>query len=213
MNIESLYKKDIEGIWERQIANHPDTANEEVIRLRYAVERHLNKDDVLFLGMNPSFKVGQWNHNGGGFYDIEPKNKYFKAMIDFSQETLGRTIPSHHDILFIRHTDQNDVKALMKAENYKDFIEEQILLSRDIIRVADPKLIVVLNATVRDVFRRLFPFNWKDDFDDVLGAHMVTVNRRIPVLFSGMLSGQGALNLGSKRELQWHIQQILKVIK
>lgn len=213
LDIEALYKEQIEAIWAKQIAEHPETANEDVVRLRYAVERSLQKNDVLFLGMNPSYKPGQWNHDGGGFYDIKPGNKYFKAMIEFSQETLGRSNPSHHDILFIRHTDQKDVEKYMNADNYRDFIDGQLLLSRDIIRAAEPKMIVVLNATVRKVFHHLFPFDWKADYDETLGAHMVTIGKNVPVLFSGMLSGQRALDLGSKRALTWHISRILDIIK
>lgn len=213
MNIEELYKEQIEAIWSKQIAEHPETADEDVVKLRYAVERHLNKDDVLFLGMNPSYKEGQWNHDGGGFYEIKPGNKYFKAMIEFCQDTLGRSNPSHHDVLFIRHTDQKDVMKYMQADKYRDFIAGQLLLSREIIRAAEPKLIVVLNAAVREIFQWLFPFDWKADYDDGIGAHMVMIDKKVPVLFSGMLSGQRALDLGSKRALQWHIKRILEVIK
>lgn len=213
LNIEKLYKEQIEAIWAKQIAEHPETANEDVVRLRYAVERSLQKNDVLFLGMNPSYKPGQWNHDGGGFYDIKPGNKYFKAMIEFSQDTLGRSDLSHHDVLFIRHTDQKEVVKYMNADNYRDFIAGQLLLSRDIIRAAEPKMIVVLNAAVREVFQWLFPFDWEADYDETLGAHIVTIDNKVPVLFSGMLSGQRALDLGSKRALKWHIQQILKGVK
>ena len=210
MNLETLYKTRIDSIWSKQISEHPETKEEEIVKLGYAIERHLNEDDVLFLGMNPSYKPGRWNHDGGGFYDIKAGNPYFKAIIDFSQETLGRSNPSHHDILFIRHTEQKGVVSYMQDEKYRDFLAGQLLLSRDIILAARPKLIVVLNAAVRDVFQWLFPFDWKADFDENLGAHLVTIDKKVPVIFSGMLSGMRALDLGSKRSLQWHIQHILK---
>ena len=209
MNIEELYKEQIETIWKKQKDEYPETAREEIVRLGYAVERVINKNDVLFLGMNPSYKPGQWNHDGGGFYDIKPKNKYFKAVIEFCQDTLGHSKPSHHDILFIRHTNQKDVVKYMESDNYRDFLVEQLLLSREIIRAAEPKMIVVLNAAVRDIFQRMFSFDWTADYDNGLGAHIVTIDKKVPVLFSGMLSGQRALDLGSKRALQWHIQRIL----
>lgn len=213
LNVEENYKERIEAIWSKQVAEHPETADDEIVKLGYAVERYLKQNDVLFLGMNPSYKLGQWNHDGGGFYDIKPGNIYFKALIGFCQETLGQTNPSHHDILFIRHTDQKDVVKYLKADNYIDFISEQLLISREIIRLAEPKLIVVLNAAVRDLFQLLFPFDWENDYDDGLGAHVVTVDKKVPVLFSGNLSGQRALDLGSKRALQWHIRHILNSIK
>ncbi len=212
LNVEDKYRGQIEAIWSKQKTEHPETADDEVISLGYAVERQLTKNDVLFLGMNPSYKPGQWNHDGGGFYDIKHGNKFFKAMIEFCQDTLGRSNPSHHDILFIRHTDQKDVMKYMTADNYRDFIAGQLLISQDIIRAAEPKLIVVLNAAVREIFQGMFPFDWKVDYNDELGAHMVTIDKKVPVIFSGMLSGQRALDLGSKRTLQWHVRHILHII-
>lgn len=144
---------------------------------------------------------------------VKPGNNYFKAIIEFSQDTIGRTNPSHHDVLFIRHTDQKDVLKYLKADEYREFIFQQLLLSREIIQAAEPKLIVVLNAAVREIFQWLFPFDWESDYDKEIGAHMVTIEKKVPVLFSGMLSGQRALDIGSKRALKWHIQYILDVIK
>ena len=209
LNLEQAYKQRIDAIWSKQIANHPETKEEEVIKLGYAIERHLNKGDVLFLGMNPSYKPGRWNHDGGGFYNVSAGNSYFQAMIDFCQETLDRNDISHHDIFFIRHTEQKSVIKLTNQEEYKDFFDEQLELTRDIIRAAEPRLIVVLNAGVREYFKRIFPFDWDKDFNDNLGAHLVRIKENAPVLFSGMLSGQRAMDLGTKRALRWHIQHII----
>ena len=213
LDLEKEYKGRVEEIWTKQRAEHPETNNADVVKLGYAIERQLLIEDVLFLGMNPSYKPGQWNHDCGGFYDVKPGNNYFKAIIEFSQDTIGRTNPSHHDVLFIRHTDQKDVLKYLKADEYREFIFQQLLLSREIIQAAEPKLIVVLNAAVREIFQWLFPFDWESDYDKEIGAHMVTIEKKVPVLFSGMLSGQRALDIGSKRALKWHIQYILDVIK
>ena len=113
-------------------------------------------------------------------------------------------------MLYIRHTNQKEVINFFDDYKYKDFILEQLLLSRDIICAAEPKLIVVLNAGVREIIKNLFRIDLNNDFDDELGAYIIDIGKRVPVIFTGMLSGQRALDLGSKRTLQWQIQRLLR---
>ena len=210
LNIEQDYKDKIDAIWAKQIERHPETLECDIVRLGYAIERQLKHNDVLFLGMNPSYKEGDWNNGGAGFYDIIAGNTYFQTLISFSKETLGVEQLSHHDMLYIRHTNQKDVINYFDDYKFKDFILEQLLLSRDIICAAEPKLIVVLNAGVREIIKNLFCLDLNNDFDDELGAYIIDIGKRVPVIFTGMLSGQRALDLGSKRTLQWQIQRILR---
>ena len=210
IDLEQDYKDRIEAIWNKQIELYPETKENEIIKLGYAIERELTTGGVLFLGMNPSYRPGEWNNNGGGFYAIEPKNAFFQAIINFCQSELKIDYVSHHDILFVRHTNQKDIENLMQQRNYRVFFKEQLELSRDIIRATSPELIVVLNARVREVFKKMFPSDYDNSFDEELGAYIVDIGKEIPVVFSGMLSGQRALDLGSKRTLQWQIQRIMK---
>lgn len=210
LNIEQDYKEKIDAIWAKQIERHPETRECDIVRLGYAIERLLKQNDVLFLGMNPSYKEGEWNNGGAGFYDIIAGNPYFQTLISFSKETIGVEQISHHDMLYIRHTNQKEVINFFDDYIYKDFILEQLLLSRDIICAAEPKLIVVLNAGVREIIKNLFRIDLNNDFDDELGAYIIDIGKRVPVIFTGMLSGQRALDLGSKRTLQWQIQRLLR---
>lgn len=210
IDIERTYKDRIEAIWHKQITSHPDTQYNDIVRLRYAIERQLKKGNVLFIGMNPSYTPGEWNNNGGGFYDIEPKNSFFRAIIDFCESINGVDFISHHDILFVRHTSQKDVELLMQDNAYAQFFKEQIELSCEIIRAASPRLIVVLNAGVREIFKnQMFPSDYDNNYDDKIGAYIIDIGNKVPVIFSGMLSGQRALDLGSKQTLKWQIQRIL----
>lgn len=212
IDIEKTYKDRIDSIWEKQKKLYPGTAESDIVKLGYVVERIIRKNDVLFIGMNPSFKRGQ-EFVAGGFYDMSTDNPYFQSLVRFALETLGQSNPCHHDILFVRHSSQKELKSLMKMEAYQSFFEEQLYLSRDIIRAASPSTIVVLNAGARNLFQRLFPFNWETDFDDNLGAYRVMVGKEIPVIFTGMLSGQGTIDLGSRRSLKWQIQRIQKILE
>jgi hypothetical protein len=115
---------------------------------------------------------------------------------------------AHHDLLFIRETTQENV--LNWKEKYASFFNDQLNISKRIIIKSDPKLIVVLNAGARKLFKEMFG---NQNVDKTLGARIYCLNKReTPVLFSGMLSGGRALDLGSKESLQWHIEYILKQI-
>lgn len=211
INLEDLYKDRLETIWNNQIDSFPETQNDSVVKLRYAIERELKVGDILFLGMNPSYKPGEWNNNGGGFYNIEPKNTYFQAIYDFCHLSLGLNFISHHDILFVRHTNQKEVEQMMNRYEYQVFFDEQLKLSKEIIQSVEPRLIVVLNAGVRNLFKQIFPFDYENIFDDELGAYVINIGKKVPVIFTGMLTGQRAIDLGTKRSLIWQIQRIIKL--
>ena len=50
------------------------------------------------------------------------------------------------------------------------------------------------------------------DYDDVLGVDMYKiVDKRVPVIYSGMLSGAHAIDNGSFDRLIWHIKYVLNM--
>ncbi len=78
--------------------------------------------------------------------------------------------------------------------------------------MVNPKLIVVLNAGASNIFREMYIINPfpSPSFDKKKGAEIISINsRNVPVIFSGMLSGQRALDIGSRVSLQWHIDKVL----
>lgn len=209
MNVEAFYKERIEAIWADQIKEHPETSNDEIIRIGYAVERELPCQEVLFIGMNPAFKPGV-DVEHGFFYDVNPPmNDFFKAIVNFNYDTLRHNTPSHHDLLFVRHTNQKDVEVLLKKGPFKDFLQKQIDLSKEIIRALSPKLIVVLNAGACKLFNSMFTRVSDEHIEKDIGAYAFEINQITPVLFSSMLSGQRALDIGSRNSLSWHIRFIL----
>ena len=178
----------------------------------YAVERELPHDDVLFVGMNPAFDE-KTDEYGVNIYDVATAdNPFFDAIRNFSKETLGYSYPSHHDLLFLRHTRQKDVLDLFADKASNEFLGKQLDLSAEIIKALSPKLIVVLNAGARSLFESRFKADANCPYDDRLGAYRFIVNDSTPVLFSSMLSGQRALDNGSKCSLKWHIKYILENI-
>lgn len=223
INCELLFKPKLNYIWAKALplSTGPSLIND-IISRGYAIEREVTTDSLLFVSMNPSFKDGAWNNgNRGGsiFYDIPlpkaPKattNSFFIAINEFYAQIKCPKKPplAHHDLLFLRETKQNTVLEMKKDPILKDFFEGQLDISKEIIEKSTPALIVVLNAGARELFKELFG-NGK--FDTKLGAYIYCINgKETPVLFSGMLSGQRALDLGSKESLKWHIEFILKQI-
>ena len=212
LDLQTEYGSVLTCMWEDQIQKHPETAEDEIIKRGYAIESKLQIGGVLFLGMNPSFPQGEKNQTGRYFYDWDENNDYFKAFSAFSELTFGKVYPCHHDIFFIRHTDQKTLLNKRNDNSYKDFFDKQLNISKSIIRRTDPRLIVILNARVRDIFHEIYPFDELRDFDDSLGAYRLEIEgKNVPVIFSGMLSGQRALDRGSKMNLRWQIKHVLQM--
>ena len=210
MNVESLYKKAIKDLWDDSIDSLPEGLSKEIAKRGYAVEQDLPHDDVLFVGMNPAFDIKK-DTPGVNIYNVaDRRNDFFKAIVDFSENTLGYSNPSHHDLLFVRHTTQKEVLHLFDEPSYNAFLGKQLDISADIIRALAPKLIVVLNAGARGLFESRFEADKDCEYDETLGAYRFIINESTPVLFASMLSGQRPLDKGSRRSLQWHIQHVLR---
>ena len=99
-----------------------------------------------------------------------------------------------------------------------NFIQESIKFLEESVHSCNPRIIVVSNAFATRLFfdcytngkKGLLGFVPGKDWDDKLGVDFVTINdSRVPILFSGMLSGQRALDMGSEFRLRWHISHIL----
>lgn len=192
----------------------------EILQRGYAIEETLPQNTILFVGMNPSFKEGDASSS---FYYSEYDNAYFsriKKITELVNQSLGTSFPfAHHDLYFVRHTSQEKVMKMKSA--MKDFFDIQLNISKDIITASKPKLIVVANAEASKIFQNEVcknwqpgsPFQWNND----LGVDFVEIETdgksyRVPVLFTGMISGQRALDDGSYYSLIWHICHILRSI-
>lgn len=205
INVETEYGDDIVKIWQE---GSPTLS--EVVSRGYAIEKMIPKNAILFLSMNPSFKEGV---SVGGFADIYKSEHPFHVAIQDFYKSIRTTKPpmAHHDLLFLMETSQKNV--LKWKEQDKAFFDKQLKISKEIIEKAEPIMIVIINAGVRDLFKELFK-DTKSIFDDDLGVDMYEFDekkkKKTPVLFSGMLSGQRALDIGTRNSLKWHIEHILK---
>jgi hypothetical protein len=161
---------------------------------------------------------------------------YFKIFEEISSRIEKRNEDyfswTHYDVLPFREVNQKKItKFLNKSINdqINKIIENFIKLSKEIIEKSDPKIIIVSNAYVRSLFGyydddinnkkniSIIPKMFVTKFDDKFGTHKID-DKNSPldgkfVFFTSMLSGQRALDIGSRDRLIWHINHCLNKTK
>ncbi|MBP3258059.1 MAG: hypothetical protein J6M23_08750 [Bacteroidales bacterium] len=187
VNIKDLYKNKLDNLWKEQPTEITDRG--------YAMEQYLYTDSLLFLGLNPSTRGEK------GFYTAEC-DQFFAKSMEIADEHSAHFC--HHDLFPIRETKQNVLLSLEKK--YPEFFREQLGLTKEIIERVKPRMIVILNAEACRIFQSLYGFEPGKHWNETLGVDILPQLGSIPVLFSGMLSGQRALDLGSFARLKWHIR-------
>ncbi|MBN1253284.1 MAG: hypothetical protein JXA16_14185 [Bacteroidales bacterium] len=193
----------------------------------------LKTETILFVGLNPSFSLKGFKKilkdteyekeldSLDEFYsyrdfkkdkikdyqNIEKysreKHPYFKRFHEIS--IFLNTGWEHVDLLLIRNTNQKDIEKLIKL--HKDFINEQICLVIELIKMLNPKTVVIENAFAS----KLIQDKLKLDFNNNYGTYLI--DKKIPVFYSGMLTGGRALDLGSLERLKWHIKYCIEKCK
>lgn len=207
LRINKKFGNQIERIW-----NDKKFENIEIKSRGFAVQDDIKQNALMFIGINPSYDGNPeciYYENSHG-----ETHKYFKKFIDISLSVEMDW--THLDLLFLRETSQNVVKALSKSQIGHGFIDEQLKVSKKIIELAKPKILVVNNTHARDLLlsNSFSTEKFEFEFDNVLGTERI-INHEIlngvPVFFTSMLTGQRALDLGSYKRLVWHIKHVIKL--
>jgi hypothetical protein len=229
MNIEKDYRDKVIQVWKQ--FGEKDFLTDVEYHKYPLLPKEVQKNSLLFIGINPSFGKGAIvpeNEKPIGFYpkqeneDIKdiPYFEKFKEIANYCDSEW-----THLDLLFLRETNQKIIERLSKEE--VPFINAQLDISFDIIRRAEPKLIIVSNAFASEYFGKKknkhakfqqiwqgFDLSFEDNkktFDSSIGTYRINFGQKnIPIIFSGMLSGQRALDLGSFERLKWQIKFILE---
>lgn len=142
---------------------------------------------------------------------------------------------SHIDLLYFRETNQGWLDKLLggakrnkgnegAASNALNFVQQQLEISKRIIEAAAPRIIVITNTKARDMFGTYTggelgeckspSMGYHMEFDAKCGTYVVKskgVLFNTPVFLSGMLTGQRALDIGSRERLVWHICEVLRI--
>lgn len=212
IHIQKLYGEKLNSIWGK-------CRTSDIKSRGYCIESSLPKNGILFLGMNPSFNDNKDNE-GHLFYPLLMTDKsnvvnhlnYWNKLLE-TAKLLGESQLCHHDLFFVRERNQSTVLKLIDHDAWKDFFNEQLQVTEDIIRAATPRIIVVVNAGVSNLIKEkeIFDFRPTQDWWEKLGVDMLQINgKNTPILFTGMLTGQRAIDNGTYNSLMWHINYVLQ---
>jgi hypothetical protein len=176
---------------------------------------------LLFMGINPSFTGGA-SPNELHYYNLVPGNNDYKKYFGRFEEIANHTgLPwGHLDLLYFRETDQNKIEEIMEIPEGISFTWQQLEVSKKILESVKPKILIVCNTKARQFLGKDksggnniwlgYDFKW----DKGIGTYRVTNTDSVlcntPVFFSGMLTGQRALDVGSYERLNWHIKWVLE---
>lgn len=188
--------------------------------------------DLLFIGINPSItkktrgKIKKENYSIKNIHNQEIINE-----IKTQDESLRETLPYFNkiqnmvnnneieryeciDLFYERKTSQKKILAISKNNSVElsDFGEKQFEITKKVIKKINPKIIVVINALASKIFRNIYNIT-DNDFDAEIGTYKKTIfnDKEIIIFFSGMLSGQHALDNESFNRLKWHIKYVKKI--
>jgi len=116
----------------------------------------------------------------------------------------------HVDLFLYKETNQsNFMKRILEKGELNQFGLDQLSIFRDVLTTIVPRAIVITNAFGSEIVRKHFA----DDlvWDEERGHHWFSGgDKKVPIFFSSMLSGQRALDRWSHERLKWHIDQALK---
>jgi hypothetical protein len=234
--LERDYKDRVQKIWEEHKNNSEIFPEDQIYRKHALLPKSIHKNRLLFIGMNPSFEKKSTipkDEENIFFYPVSYENSkseipYFKRFGEVASSSKIKW--THLDLLFIRETNQKSIEKLTYIEDGINFLNMQLDISFEIIEKSEPKLIVVANAFAAEFFGKKkskhgsFNIIWKgynlifqsDDkdqitFNEEIGTYEIQLNgKKVPIIFSGMLSGQRALDVGSLERLKWQIKMILE---
>jgi len=209
INVEKEFGPEIEYLW-------TDNKFESIdIKERgFGVQKEINCNALFFIGINPSYN----NKPGSVYYENlhGETHRYFKKFIEISEEVDMKW--THLDLLYIRETSQNIIKSLAQTPLGHEFIDEQLKITKKLIEMAKPQIVVVNNTYARDLLQSnsFSSLKFEFEFDEKLGTERIVNHSTLngtPVFFTSMLTGQRALDRGSYRRLIWHINHVKKLIE
>jgi len=223
-NIAQNFNVQILKLWD----NHFEQSNSVLAPLLYG---DFNTNCILFIGLNPSFSLNGFKKitRGTEFEGIDVKSyfsfvnvrKHMNEIIKIEQLARQKypyfnqikaisdflELPWEHlDLFQERLTNQSKfVHKYLKRGELLPLANDQFKLAWNTISVLKPCIIVVINACaskiIRDKSKKELQYHQSQGF------HTIELDdRTVPIFFSGMLSGQRALDIGSYERLKWHIR-------
>lgn len=145
------------------------------------------------------------NFEAAKTWRVNKSAPYFDVFNEVIRNT-GYSEWEHIDLFYMSETDQHEIKKLRKNPIYSRFFDEQVSITKDLIKLLEPEVIIVANAHSAKILKSSFNLG---NIDDKLGTYLLEMNQKqIPVFFSSMLSGQRALDVESRIRLNWHLKYV-----
>ncbi|MDP8200580.1 MAG: hypothetical protein P9M11_00395 [Candidatus Tenebribacter burtonii] len=216
-DIEKFVKKDVEKIWKKY-------ENYNFIKYPPVTVKYIFFNSIIFIGLNPSL-IDKSNRNLHKlesyvlYHERKDNYRYFNKFTDIANELSLKW--SHIDLLYYQNTKQKKIEKMLRktSDPESNFINDQLKVTSkliiSIINNTNPKLFVVNNAFARKLFFNEKPFVMPNTsgetinflWDDKIGTYLY---KSIPFYFTGMLTGQRALDNGSYKRLTWQIKHYLR---
>ncbi len=200
-----IYEEKIKNLFESYKSQDPEL--QEIINRKYVYSQFHTGRKVLFIGLNPSFREKQAKKEEyyKSFDATNNNDRYFRR---FPLLVENKNDWTFLDLLYIRETRQRNIENFYKRE--PDFIKQQLEISKEIIKKINPEIIVVCDTFARNLLKSNM-MNFEFEFDDTIGTYRIINNpdfKDTIVFFSGMLTGQRALDNGSFERLKWHLNKV-----
>lgn len=134
-------------------------------------------------------------------------HQYFRQFKNLARE-IGLE-SEFLDLFYIRETSQKEALGLLiNNGELTEFAKKQLKITFDLLKSIKPKLILVGNSGASKIIRNTTKN--RIIWDENHGFDWLKLDRnRTPIFFSSMLSGQRALDVESRKRLQWHLRQAL----
>jgi hypothetical protein len=213
--LEEIYRED--GIYAKLTF---EDRGDSIVKRKFAYVEQVEKNALFFIGLNPS--GGDTHQDDHFYYKLEQTGgngypKFWQPFEDIASRT--NLTWTHLDLLGIRETKQTNVRKILGTELGVNFVLQQLLIAKQIIEEAKPRIIVVCNTLSRfflgydmtvDKKHNVW-MGYEFEFDEDLGTDRIVTKGDLfgtPIFFSSMLSGQRALDTGSEKRLVWHIKRV-----
>ena len=122
------------------------------------------------------------------------------------------------DLFALRETNQKILIPYLEIKDVEVYAHIESNFGKDqfkkvflpLLNGLNPRVVVVINALASRIIRTHMKVELSKDLDRDYGCHFVEVEgNQVPIFFSGMLSGQHALDKGSRERLLWQISKVL----
>lgn len=232
-NIHTEANRRLREIWRAHLASN---SWPEAIPKLWPLQYHpMETGKLLFVGLNPSHNqrdnellsiqveqgselltderarvIARRDEDSMGLHGGK-LHPYFRQFLRFDPTGAW----NHIDLFAVRHTNQSEaVTALRLNEDAgfsSSFVSEQIELAFSLMDALRPPAVVIVNAFGSSIVKRyLAKHNPNFALDNETGFYWSTISgRRVPFFFSGMLTGQRAIDNHSLERLIWHVRRAL----